>query len=120
MLEHYPDEKSLDAPKSPKAAPKTPAKGGKSPATETAPAGPQFPRKQNKKSTPPAKILEPDEELPATQPKSDDRKYDEPSDSYEELPPAKSKVDPPELVNDPSAEEIERTKFDPQPARAKP
>ncbi len=117
MLEHYPDEKSLDAPKSPKAAPQTPAKG-KTPAAETPPAGPQFPRKQDKKTTPPAKIPA-EEELPATEPKSDDRNYEEPSDSYEELPPAKGKVDPPELVNDPSEEEIERTKFD-SPARAKP
>ena len=114
MLEHYPDEKSLDTPKPSQGAAKTPARTKTSPARRP-PAGSQAPQLRDPKSKPPTRIIAPEEELPATQPQSD-----EPSDSDEELPPAKSTVDQPELVDGPSEEEIERTAFDPLPARAKP
>ena len=82
---------------------------------QPAPAGPQFPQKGKSPVKPPAKILPPDEELPPDEPS-----FGEPGDSYEELPPSKSTVDPPELVNDQPDDEIERTMFDPPAARAKP
>lgn len=114
MLDHYPDEQSSGSSKSTKPAIPSPLKG-KPPAKAGAPEGPQFPQKRSPKSTPPAKIPS-EEESPATDPNSS-----QPSDSYEEeLPPAKGTVDPPELVNDPPEDEIERTMFDAPAARARP
>lgn len=107
MLAHYPDQAPLSAPKSPITAPRKPA--------ETKPQGPQFPQKRDTKAKPPAKIIPPDEELPDTPSKSDDS-----SEPYEELPPAKSTVDQPELVNGMDEDEIERTAFDTPSAKARP
>lgn len=113
MLDHYPDEKSLDSPQSSKAAPQKPEKSKQS-APARAPEGPQFPQKRSPKSNPPATIPS-EKEFPTTDPNSG-----EPSDSYEELPPSKGTVDPPELVNEQPDEEIERTMFDPPAGRARP
>lgn len=107
MLEHYPDENSLETSKSPKETPR-PLARPKLQVPKGKPEGPQFPQKREAK--PPAKILPPEEELPATQPKTE-----EPSDSYEELPPAKSSVDQPELVEGQSTEEIDRAAFESPP-----
>ena len=68
MLDHYPDAKSLDTPKSSQAAPQDPAKS-KPQTPARAPVGPQFPKKRSPKSAPPAKIPA-DGEFPAAEPNS--------------------------------------------------
>lgn len=110
MLDHYPTAQSGGKPASPRAS-ASPPPASKKPAT----ARPQ----KRQTAAPPAK-LPPESE---SKPESDNKPEsgtDDAAEPYEELPPAKTRVDEPELVNESSDSEIERTKFDGESGRARP
>lgn len=108
MLDQYPDEKQIDPPRTPKAAPSARPVTPKRPTRE-----PAAPAKPGRQSQPPAKIGPDFEELPDAQPR-------EPADSYEQLPPARQKVDAPDLVDEENDRGIEQTKFSRSAGRATP
>ena len=114
MLDHYPDEKSIDAPKAPATPPKT-----KLVAPKGTPRGPAFSQQPGRQSKPPARIGPEIEELPET-PANQQPQSDEPGDSYENLPPGRQKVDSPDLADDPNAGGIEQTKYSKSAGRARP
>ena len=108
MLEHYPSTQPA-ANSTPPRASVSPPPAAKKPATES----PQIRRP----AATPAKLPPETDKAPPSTPESE---FEDSGEPDEELPPAKTKVDEPELVTEQPDSEIERTKYDSSTGRARP
>ncbi len=118
MLDHYPGENSVDSPRVPETS--APQKSSKlKPPVGRAPGGPKSSSPPNRQARPPAKIKEPLEELPETEPRQTSPE-DDTDQRYERLPPARQRVDEPDLVEDVFDGGIEQTSANASSGRAKP